>query len=279
MRALALALACWFAVTDADAALRGVARGSDRAERLRGQKPGGTAYDQAVIEMVPTPTAFWPLYEVVGSATVADYTGGYQGDVQLGAVLGNASLCPDGAGTSLDVDEATVADLERINVPDNAALEIGGTWTVQFYFHAGTCGTASAIYDKDTCGAGGRFIIYSACGAGPDCVMHVFGNGSGNQDRAFTTTNDVQDGLYMVTSNGSGTLQLYVNGVFHDDDTVGWVAPAANTAAVSIGHRGLAGCSEAGCADERIQGVAVWIGTVLTTADALRMYNAGASAP
>lgn len=271
--AAALLFAGALAATDAEA---GRQRGRDRAA-IGASEDSSTSSGDAVLDTRPKPTAYWAINEQAGSATVASYDGLYQGDVQLLANVGNASLMPDGEGASLDVDGDAGTDTERILVPDNAALEIGGVWTVMFWYTAGTCGSAAAVYDKDDCSnAGGdRFLIYAVCGAGPDCVFHCYTHtGAVAQDRSFDSTNDITTAHYAFTHDGAGNLSMYVNGALHDTDTAGFQSVSASTAGVTIGHRGIS-CVEPGCPNERIQGVAVWIGTQLPAADINRIYQAG----
>ncbi len=251
-------------------------RGRDRSSAGSSQD-SATSYGVAVLATAPAPTAYWALNEMEGSATVASFGGLYEGAVGLLATVGNASIIPDGEGTSLDVDADAGTDTERVLVPDNAALEIGGVWTIMFYYTTGDCNAVTAVYDKDDCsnGGGDRFLIYNQCTGSGDCTFHCFTHtGAVAQDRSFTATANLLTAHYVFTHDGAGNLSMYVNGALHDTDTAGFQSVSASTAGVTIGHRGIS-CSEPGCDDERIQGVAVWVGTQLGAADIDRIYRAG----
>jgi len=194
------------------------------------------------------------LTTTAGIATVGSWT--------LGPALGQNTLSATATGTGIAGNPVTFAATATspqntaldflqsyINVPDNPALDLTSTWTLEAWVYPRAAGNGA---DQD---------IISKWGGNPGAsyILQINGTGVIRLVTSNGTTNSIVLGATHLANNSwqhvaatfaQGTLQLYLNGVL-DQTATGVMVPYVGTEPVAFGREGnFAGGTLNGLIDE-----------------------------
>lgn len=208
--------------------------------------------------LADSPAGYWRLGEPSG-ATAFDETANANDGTYTLTAYGEPGLIGDDPDTSVRLDRALAG--ERVEVPDDATLDFGDTFTLECWFKRETISETMGLLDK---GSNGFFLII----ASDNHLM--FGKRGVTVITDGPTITDVSSPHHVVVTKNGATTKVYLDGVdvtpSVTNDTI------ANTAAVLFIGQTIGGNEYwDGWLDE----VAVYP-TALSAGRVLAHYNAGA---
>jgi hypothetical protein len=178
------------------------------------------------------PIAYWRLGESSGT-TAADATGNARNGTYLnGVTLGAQGALAGDSDTSASFDGAD----DTLPVPDDAALRLNGSWSIEFWARQISYTSLPAVLVK------GDYTTKNGYAVGADSSGQLWLG----RDNKFAGSGVValtsSFGYFVVTYDGS-TVRWYVNGALTSSTSLNWPANMG-TAALELGYGGNNGLDE-----------------------------------
>lgn len=162
-------------------------------------------------------TSHWRLGEAFGSATGNDEISTNDATYVNGPRLGVQSDCLMDPSTGVYLGGGQWA-----TVADNAALDLGDTFSIWFRFRRGRIGLNQTVLDKGTTGGTGYLVYWNASNR---CRLATSGAGVAIVEGPVTT--DTRSWHTMCFTKATSTTLCYYDGV--DSSTAGTPATLADT--------------------------------------------------